>query len=543
MGAHQKRTRLSNPEKHSIAIFRREPCHWHFDKLKEREMAVKKQITKARRIKQGIHFDRFSADFELTRMKVSLPEIVTIPLKQGFGCENICLVKKGDNVKAGQIIGRDDKSLCTPVHASVSGKVVDVVGINYVHEHLKESLREKIRAVKIETNAEELERPLEDLGPDWENTEPARVGQLLYLGGVSCLGQTGIPTQYASSPVSPQDIKNVIVNGVVSEPFVYSTTRFPQEIDSYIVGLRILRHIFPDATVHVAVDKSTFEHLSAPLSSLNKIELYSVDTSHPHGMAAVLIRSLLGDKILFGTFPSDRGILVVGQEVPLLVYQAVVKHRPFIRKKLSIGGSAVKEQAIVDVPIGTSLDVAIRSLLFKKRKFRLILGGALTGSYQEDLHLPIGKEISSVVILEERTTREFLSFVRPGLKKHSYSRAFLSSLISTLPKSADTGLHGEERTCISCGYCAQVCPVNILPYQIYRCFTHDFIDELERLRPLECIDCGLCSYVCPSKLPLTETLKECKSKLSEEFNFVAYQKKQGRLKLYKDFYRIPEKIS
>ncbi len=207
-------------------------------------------------------------------------------------------------------------------------------------------------------------------------------------------------------------------------------------------------------------------------------------------------------------------------------------------KKLSIGGSAVKKQAIVDVPIGTSLSTAVRSLLYKKSEFRLILGGPLTGSYQEDLCLPIGKEIDSVVILEERTIREFLSFVRLGLNKHSYSRAFLSSLISVLPKRADTGLHGEKRTCISCGYCVQVCPVNILPYQIYRCFTHDFIDEVERLRPLECFDCGLCSYVCPSKLPLTETLKECKSKLSEEFNFVSYKKKQGRLKLYKDFYQV-----
>ncbi len=501
-------------------------------------MAVKKQITKARRIKQGIHFDRFSANFKLTRMKVPAPEIVTIPLKQGFGCENICLVKKGDNVKAGQIIGRDDNSLCTPVHASVSGKVIDVIEINYVHEHLKESLREKIRAVKIETTGEELERPLEDLGADWENAEPAKVRQLLYLGGVSCLSQTGIPTQHRSSPVSPQDIKNIIVNGVVSEPFVYPTTRFPQETDSYIIGLRILRHIFPQAVVHVAADKSTLKHLATPLAALDRMELHSINTSHPHGMTAVLIQSLLGEEIVYGTFPSDRGILVVGQAVPLLIYQAVVEHRPFIRKKLSIGGSAVKAQAIVDIPIGTSLNVAIHSFLYKERKFRLILGGALTGSYQEDLYLPIGKEISSVVILEERTTREFLSFVRPGLKKHSYSRAFLSSLISTLPKMADTGLHGEERTCVSCSYCVQVCPVNILPYHIHRCFTHDFIDELERLRPLECIDCGLCSYVCPSKLPLTETLKECKSKLSEEFNFVLYQRKQGRLKLYKDFYRI-----
>lgn len=70
------------------------------------------------------------------------------------------------------------------------------------------------------------------------------------------------------------------------------------------------------------------------------------------------------------------------------------------------------------------------------------------------------------------------------------------------------------------------------PIRIYRCFTHDLIDELQRLNPLECIDYGLCSYVCPSKLPLTETLKRCKLKLSGKFNFVTYKKEKGRLILY-----------
>ncbi len=138
-------------------------------------------------------------------------------------------------------------------------------------------------------------------------------------------------------------------------------------------------------------------------------------------------------------------------------------------------------------------------------KFRLIIGGALTGSCRENLSLPIGKEMGAVVILEERTEREFLFFLRPGLKRPSYSRAFLSSLIRTLPKETDTSLYGEERACVSCSFCAQVCPVDILPYQIYRCFSHDLVDELERLRPLECMDCGLCSHVCPSELPLTQT--------------------------------------
>ncbi|MFQ5835272.1 MAG: 4Fe-4S dicluster domain-containing protein, partial [bacterium] len=310
--------------------------------------------------------------------------------------------------------------------------------------------------------------------------------------------------------------------------------KLPEEIDNYEIGLNILSHMFPQVTVHVAVDKKTFEQFKTSHGFRDKIKLYSIRPKHPQGLPEVLIWSLLGDKLPYGTFPIDKGVLVLEGEVPLIVYQAVVEGKPFIRRRLGIGGPGVKKEVVVDAPVGISLKEAVDPFLCREAKFRLMIGGALTGSCQENLSLPIGKEIDSVVVLEEKIEREFLSFLRPGLRRPSYSRAFLSSLISTKRKEVDTNLHGEERPCISCGFCEQVCPADILPYQIYRCFTHNLIDEVERLKPLECIDCGLCAYVCPSKLPLTKTLKECKSKLSQEFNFVAYHKREGRLKLYKN---------
>lgn len=121
-------------------------------------MLTRRKIARVREIRKGIYFDHFSSNFQPEIVKVSLPEIITIPLKQGFGCENPSLVKKGDKVKAGQIIGRDDDSISTPVHSSVSGKVIDVVEINYIHEQLKENLGERIGAVKIATAGEKLEK-------------------------------------------------------------------------------------------------------------------------------------------------------------------------------------------------------------------------------------------------------------------------------------------------------------------------------------------------------------------------------------------------
>lgn len=498
-------------------------------------MLARRKKGTIRLIKKGIRFNKFGMNVEPEIVKIPLPKIVTISLKQGFGGENPPLVKKGDEVKAGQIIGRDDKSICSPVHASVSGKVIDIVEINYIHEYSKENLREKIRAIKIETSEQKLEKSLEGAGPEWTSKDPAKIRQLLYLGGASCLGQTGIPTEYASSPFSYKDVKNIIINGVLSEPFVYFTVKFPQEIEKYKTGLEILAYTFPHAMVHLVVDKNTSKQFKSWAGFRDGIKIYSVEPKHPQGLSQALIESLFDDKLPYGTPPLNKGILILPAETPLIVYQIVVEGKPFIRKRLSIGGSAVKKQVVVDVPIGSLLKDVMEPFIDKETGYRLIIGGALTGSYQEDLFLPVGKEIDSIVVLKEKKEREFLSFIRPGFKKSSYSRAFLSSLIPTKEREADVNLHGEKRPCISCGFCEQVCPVDILPYQIYRCFTHGFIDEVQRLKPLECIDCGLCSYVCPSKLPLGKILKECKSELSGKPELVSYEKKKERLQLARVF--------
>lgn len=201
------------------------------------------------------------------------------------------------------------------------------------------------------------------------------------------------------------------------------------------------------------MDKKTFQQFKTSHGFPDKIKLYSVRPKHPQGLPEVLIWSLLGHKLPYGVFPIDKGILVLEGEVPLIIYQAVMEGRPFIRRRLSIGGPGVKKEVVVDAPVGISLKEAVHPFLCREAKLRLVIGGALTGSCQEDLSLPIGKEINSAVVLQEKMEREFLSFLRPGLRRHSYSRVFFSSLIPTKRKEVDTELHGEERPCISCGFC------------------------------------------------------------------------------------------
>lgn len=65
--------------------------------------------------------------------------------------------------------------------------------------------------------------------------------------------------------------------------------------------------------------------------------------------------------------------------------------------------------------------------------------------------------------------------------------------------------------CISCGKCASVCPVKLLPVLIMKNIKDD--KKLKDLDPKRCIECGLCSYICPSKIEVREFVKEAKERV------------------------------
>ena len=54
------------------------------------------------------------------------PESVTILSEQSFGGKCGLLVSPGDHVKAGELIGKPEAFMAAPLHASVTGKILDV---------------------------------------------------------------------------------------------------------------------------------------------------------------------------------------------------------------------------------------------------------------------------------------------------------------------------------------------------------------------------------------------------------------------------------
>ena len=61
--------------------------------------------------------------------------------------------------------------------------------------------------------------------------------------------------------------------------------------------------------------------------------------------------------------------------------------------------------------------------------------------------------------------------------------------------------------CINCGYCVQVCPVNLLPQKLYLFSKSNNHDQANISHIMDCIECEICEKVCPSNIPLVKYFK------------------------------------
>jgi Na+-transporting NADH:ubiquinone oxidoreductase subunit A len=80
----------------------------------------------------------------------------------------------------------------------------------------------------------------------------------------------------------------------------------------------------------------------------------------------------------------------------------------------------------------------------------------------------------------------------------------------------NTSLNGGGRSCISCGKCVSVCPVDIYPQLLMKSIYANDIEESMKLGLLDCMNCGLCTYVCPSKINLDTLIAGMQSNLEKE---------------------------
>ena len=67
--------------------------------------------------------------------------------------------------------------------------------------------------------------------------------------------------------------------------------------------------------------------------------------------------------------------------------------------------------------------------------------------------------------------------------------------------------------CLSCGSCADACPMGLEPFLLKRLALAGDLDGLEQNAMQDCISCGSCQYSCPASIPLLDIMTQGKAKV------------------------------
>ena len=168
-----------------------------------------------------------------------LPSKVFISMAQHLGSPAVPVVKAGDKVKAGQVIGEPAGFISAYVHSSVSGIVKsvgprkDIAGNNMVH-------------VEIDVEGDEWAEGI-DLSDKLVTEIPEDVKAILEkikLNGVVGLGGATFPAHVKLCPPPGKKAECLILNGAECAPYLASDDRIMPASNREIgAGEAIMKHV------------------------------------------------------------------------------------------------------------------------------------------------------------------------------------------------------------------------------------------------------------------------------------------------------------
>lgn len=301
------------------------------------------------------------------------------------------------------------------------------------------------KTIKIENDFKETKEKIKV-----EKITKDKFVEILKNSGIKGMGGAGYPTykKYQNK------IKTLIVNAVECEPYRTSDYALVKEnTEDIINSIKEIMKINNIEKTIIAVKKiSKMKNYFIPYLTDN-IVIYETKNIYPAGWSKGLVKEILNIDV--NTHSSELGIIVNNVATIYAIGEAL-KGNYLDSRIVTITGNTNKK-GNYKIKIGTDIKDIIDTN-------NLIIGGPMMGK--------------------------------------KYNNDFITPEVSCLFVNNDNFV---ETTCIRCGKCIEVCPVNLEPVLI-----KDNIKNKEKLKKLntnKCIGCGLCSYICPARIDLREIVK------------------------------------
>lgn len=403
------------------------------------------------------------------------PDISIVLLHQHIGEKNEALVDPGDKVLEGQKIGDSDEFLSAPVHSPISGEVVK---IEDTHHPKYGTPSEAVFIQKGDVNQKPKRLDAFDK-KELDDIDPETLVKIVREAGIVGLGGAAFPSHIKLS--SRDKTKNLLINAKESDPNLTCDIRLmkekPQEIVNGILAMARMLEVKDIVFASRGVEGG-FPKLEKILNE-EGISIARIRPCYSVGSDKLLIKEILDKEVPCEGLPPDVGALVHNVFTAYAASRAIFHGEPLISRGLTF---ISKETGPVNlwVKIGTPLSHIFNYLDVRASSFkRVVFGSIMMGSTVPNTNVPTTKSTAGI----------------------------------TAFKPDERSPYEDSLPCIRCGYCNEVCPVDIYPVLIMEAEKKDDLSLMKKYHAEDCIDCGLCSYVCPSKIKLTEYLRNAAKKI------------------------------
>lgn len=435
----------------------------------------------ARTFDRGIdlpHVKHYSDGHPVERLP--LPPVVTIPLRQHTGKTVEPVVRPGDRVRAGDLIGTLDDRWCSAVHASVDGEVQEITPLPFGDGT-------EVPTVVISTDPDyQPDREWRETR-DWRAMEREEILKTLKDAGIVGMAGAGFPTHINLAVREP--IKMLIVNGAECEPFLTGDHRMMVERpEAVIAGAEIIMHLIRADRCVFGVETNkpdAIEKLEELTANDPTMRVIPVAVKYPQGYKKTLLRAITGFEPPLGGRSADVGCIVRNVSTTAAIYDAVVRNKPLYERVITVTGpGSVARAGNYLVPVGTSIRHILECLEIRAVDLdghKIIRGGPMTGLAVDTLDAPVVKPTSGILVMPPEAIQPQLDTINP---------------------------------CIRCSACVNHCPVGLFPNEISQLVEAGKPELAEQqLHMSECCECAICSYVCPAYRPVTNLVMEGKAQM------------------------------
>ncbi len=409
-------------------------------------------------------------------VQMPVPEHVIIPMSMHIGAPAEPVVKKGDTVMVGTLIGKAGGFVSANIHSSVSGTVQDVAPMRMVNGVMT-------TAVAIKTDGQQTVDPacVPPVVTDKESLLAA-----VQACGLVGVGGAGFPTHVK---LAANTIDTLLINAAECEPYLTTDCREMLECsDTIIAGIAaVMKYCkIPKCIIGIERNKpECIDLLCSLVRDMPGVSVKPLPTRYPQGAEKTLVETCTGREVpQVGPagkpgLPADVGCVIMNVTSVSTLGKFLKTGMPLTTKRVTVEGDAIAKPQNVEVPIGTLYRDVIEACGGIKPDVELgkiIFGGPMMGGAAPSADFPVLKQNNGLLLFSK--------------------------------KAADLP---EASACIRCGRCIDACPMGLEPVVIAEAFNNKDTDALKARCIDLCVACGSCSYACPAKRPVSQTMALAKA--------------------------------